>query len=100
MEKDEFINFENPQLFFTTMNFFDSFAYILMAVSIMKTLVFWMPDKFRIVTDMLGRFFSSVTFFTVLMSQTLGTVGTFLLANALAAFNYGFFDMRSNTIRA
>ena len=100
LEKDEFVDFENPMTFFMIVSYVDSFLYVLMAVSFIKTLVFWKPDKFRIVIDMLGKFFGSTTFYTVLMSQTLSTVGTYLLANALAAFNYGFYDMRSNTIRA
>ena len=100
LAKDEFTDFETPLYFFDFVNNIDSLLYMLMAVSFMKTLVFWRPETFRIVTDMLGKFFSRVTLYTIIVSQTMGTLGTFLLSNSLAPYIYGFNDLRKNTIRA
>ena len=49
---------------------------------------------------MLGKFFSRTTFYTIFVSQSMGTVGTFLLVTTLSPFLYGFNSVRTNTIRA
>ena len=41
LEKDEWIEFYRPLLLFDVVNNIDSFLYMLMAVSFIKTLVFW-----------------------------------------------------------
>ena len=41
LQKDEFVEFKTPLYLFDIINNIDSFLYILMAVSFMKTLVFW-----------------------------------------------------------
>ena len=76
--KDEFIDFKTPLMLFDLVNNIDSFTYILMAVSFIKTLVFWKPDEFRIVTDMLGKFFSLTTLYTMIVSRSMATLGTIM----------------------
>jgi len=51
-EKDEFADVETPLLLFDLLNSFESLLYLLMAISQIKTLVFWLPDTFRIVVEL------------------------------------------------
>ena len=99
-ETDGFVDFSISLNFFDIVNSFDSFLYLLMALSFMKTFVFWIPSVFKIFTDLLGTFFNAQTGYTFIVIISLGTGGTFMLANALGPFVNGMFDMRQLTIRS
>ena len=92
--KDDFIDMSASLDFFDIVNSIDSFLYMLMALSFMKTFVFWIPSIFKIFTDLLGTFFNAQTGYTFIIIISIGTGGTFMLANALGPFVNGMFDMR------
>ena len=98
--KDDFIDMSASLDFFDIVNSIDSFLYMLMALSFMKTFVFWIPSIFKIFTDLLGTFFNAQTGYTFIIIISIGTGGTFMLANALGPFVNGMFDMRQLTIRS
>lgn len=82
------------------MNNIDSGVYLLIAISFMKTLVFWLPYTFKIFTDLLAEYFNKQTVCILMMMSLISTLGTTLLNISLGPFVFGFQDIRSMSFRS
>ena len=100
LEQDKFVDWGRPLYLLDIMNNIDAGIYLLIAISFMKTLVFWLPHTFKIVTDLLGEYFNKATLYLWLVIIIVGTLGTSLLLLSLGPFIFGFQSVNSMTIRS
>ena len=100
LNEDKFADFSTALFFFDSLNNIEAFQFLLIAISFVKTLVVWLPATFKLVSDLLGRFFNRQSLVILLLAVGMATVGTALLGAALGPFVLGFQDVRSMTTRA
>ena len=100
LNEDKYADFSTALFFFDSLNNIEAFQFLLIAISFVKTLVVWLPATFKLVSDLLGRFFNRQSLVILLLAVAFATVGTALLGAALGPFVRGFQDVRSMTTRA
>lgn len=100
IERDDYYNFGHAAFLFDLVNNIDSYIYLLMALSFVKTLVFWLPQVFKIFTDLLGQFFNRQTFLILLVSATLVTLGNELVGATLSPFIHRMGEFEYSNIRS
>lgn len=98
--RDGYYNFGHAAFLFDIVNNIDSYIYLLMALSFVKTLVFWLPQIFKIFVDLLGQFFNIQTLLILLVSTTLVTLGKELASATLSPFIHRMGEFEYGNIRA
>lgn len=90
-DDDAFVELSTILLLFDLLNAFQSLLYILMAVSEIKTLVFWLPGTFRIVVDLFGYLISCQTALIMICAMILSTLGNTFLSVTLGPYFLNFY---------
>ena len=90
VKTDDFYNFATALNLFDAINLFDSAVYILMALSVMKTLVFWQPDTFKVFIELLGNMLSRQTTMMIAAVVLLSIMANFFVSLAIGPNFYKF----------
>ena len=99
-QTDDFYKFGMALDIFDAINLFDAAIYVLMALSVMKTLVFWQPDTFKVFIELLGSLLSRQTTMMVLAVVLMSLMTNFFISLAIGTNFYGFSSTLFVSIRS